>query len=89
MTFNSGLGFADSYYLATATPAAGRPAISGDLAADVVVIGGGCTGLSAALHAAERGLSVVLVEGGRIGWGASGAQPAARSSPACAKGRSS
>src|ERR1700722_809127 len=72
MTFNYGLGFADSYYLATATPAVVRPAIAEDLAADVVVIGGGGPGLSAALHAAERGLSVVLVEGGRIGWGASG-----------------
>jgi gamma-glutamylputrescine oxidase len=37
-----------------------------------VVVGGGCTGLSAALHAAERGMSVVLLEGGRVGWGASG-----------------
>ena len=36
------------------------------------VVGGGCTGLSAALHAAERGLKVVLLEGGKIGWGASG-----------------
>ena len=72
MTFNSGLGFADCYYLATATPAALRPALAEDLEAEVVVIGGGCTGLSAALHAAKRGRSVVLVEGGRIGWGASG-----------------
>ena len=37
-----------------------------------MVVGGGCTGLSAALHAAERGLKVVLLEGGKIGWGASG-----------------
>ena len=36
------------------------------------MVGGGCTGLSAALHAAQAGLSVVLVEGGRVGWGASG-----------------
>jgi len=72
MTFNGGLGFADSYYLATATPAPVRPALTEDAQADVVVVGGGCTGLSAALHAAQRGLSVVLLEGGRIGWGASG-----------------
>jgi gamma-glutamylputrescine oxidase len=72
MTLNGGLGFANSYYLATATPAPVRPALAGEVEADVVVIGGGCTGLSAALHAAQRGLSVVLVEGGRIGWGASG-----------------
>ena len=38
----------------------------------MVVVGGGCTGLATALHAARAGLSVVLLEGGRIGWGASG-----------------
>ncbi len=36
------------------------------------VIGAGYTGLSAALHLAERGYSVVLLEGRRVGWGASG-----------------
>ena len=40
-------------------------------AADVVVVGGGLTGLSAARRAAELGASVVLLEGERIGWGAS------------------
>jgi gamma-glutamylputrescine oxidase len=40
--------------------------------ADVVVIGGGFTGLSAALHLAEQGKSVILLEAHRIGWGASG-----------------
>lgn len=40
-------------------------------AADVVVIGGGLTGLSAARRAAELGASVVLLEGERLGWGAS------------------
>jgi len=40
-------------------------------AADVVVIGGGITGLSAARRAAELGASVVLVEAERLGWGAS------------------
>ena len=35
-------------------------------------MGGGCTGLSAALYAAGTGRSVILLEGGRIGWGASG-----------------
>ena len=37
-----------------------------------MVIGGGCTGLSAALFAAQRGWKVVLLEAGRIGQGASG-----------------
>ena len=70
--FNAGLGMAGSYYVATAHPAPVHPRLSGEIQADLVVVGGGCTGLSAALHAAERGLSVVLLEGGRIGWGASG-----------------
>ncbi len=70
--FNQGLGFQQSYYLATASPAPRRAALAGETTADLCVVGGGCTGLSAALHAAERGLSVVLLEGGRVGWGASG-----------------
>jgi gamma-glutamylputrescine oxidase len=69
---NDGLNFADSYYVATAHPAPAHPPLAGDVEVDLVVVGGGCTGLSAALHAAERGLSVVLLEGGRVGWGASG-----------------
>lgn len=40
--------------------------------ADVCVIGGGLTGLSAALHAAKAGHSVILLEAQRVGWGASG-----------------
>lgn len=63
---------APSYYAATANPFPQHPRLEGEIAADVVVIGGGFTGLSAALHAAEAGFSVVLLEGKRIGWGASG-----------------
>ena len=63
---------APSYYAATANPSPSRPALAGSLNVDVVVIGGGFTGLSAALHAAEAGFSVVLLEAHRIGWGASG-----------------
>jgi gamma-glutamylputrescine oxidase len=70
--FNDGLGFQNSYYLATAQRAESFGSLAGDAEADLVVVGGGCTGLSAALHAAERELSVVLLEGGRVGWGASG-----------------
>jgi gamma-glutamylputrescine oxidase len=72
VTFNANLDFERSYYLATANPAERFAALAGDIEADVVVVGGGCTGLSGALHAREAGLSVVLLEGGRIGWGASG-----------------
>jgi gamma-glutamylputrescine oxidase len=72
MGFNSGLEIERSYYVATAHPAPAYPSLKGEVDADLVVVGGGCTGLSAALHAAERGLRVVLLEGGKIGWGASG-----------------
>jgi gamma-glutamylputrescine oxidase len=70
--FNAGLGMSQSYYTATAHPAPELLPLTGEVGADLVVVGGGCTGLSAALHAAGRGLNVVLLEGGRIGWGASG-----------------
>ena len=70
--FNAGLNMAASYYAATANAAVDAPPLRGEVPADVCVVGGGCTGLSAALHAAQAGLSVVLLEGGRIGWGASG-----------------
>jgi len=70
--FNDGLGMARSYYAATAAPSVEQPALTGEVEADLVIVGGGCTGLSAALHAARQGLSVVVLEGGRIGWGASG-----------------
>lgn len=63
---------ARSYYAASANPFPAQPRLVGEKQADVVVIGGGFTGLSAALHAAEAGFSVVLLEARRIGWGASG-----------------
>jgi len=65
-------GYIDSYYLATANTGPVRPAVAGEVEADVCVIGGGFTGTSAALHLAERGYKVVLLEAERIGWGASG-----------------
>ena len=72
MGFNAGLNMAGSYYAATAASFAPCPPLVDEVEADLVVVGGGATGLSAALHAAKAGLSVVLLEGGRIGWGASG-----------------
>ena len=61
----------NSYYAATANPWRPQP-FAGDLECDVAVIGGGFTGLSAALACAERGFSVILVEAEHIGFGASG-----------------
>ncbi|MEM7404364.1 MAG: FAD-binding oxidoreductase [Pseudomonadota bacterium] len=65
--------YPDSYYAATAHQSdVTRPAWTGDGHVDVCIIGGGYTGLSAALHLAERGYDVALLEAHRIGWGASG-----------------
>lgn len=61
-----------SYYAATAIGMQEYPPLQESLRADVCVIGGGFTGLSAALNLAEQGLSVVLLEAERIGFGASG-----------------
>jgi gamma-glutamylputrescine oxidase len=61
-----------SYYAATAHAAPDHPAVAGDAAFDVCVVGAGITGCAAALELAERGLKVALVEAERIGWGASG-----------------
>ncbi|WP_179400724.1 NAD(P)/FAD-dependent oxidoreductase [Burkholderia guangdongensis] len=63
---------APSYYAATANDATRHMPLDAPVSADVCVIGGGLTGLSAALDLAERGYSVVLVEASKIGWGASG-----------------
>lgn len=65
-------GYPDSYYAATAVGVRDYPALEGERKADVCVIGGGFTGVSAALNLAERGLDVVLLEAERIGFGASG-----------------
>jgi gamma-glutamylputrescine oxidase len=61
-----------SYYAASANPAPLRDGLEGETTADVCVVGGGIAGCSTALHLAERGFKVVLLEGKRIAWGASG-----------------
>jgi gamma-glutamylputrescine oxidase len=63
---------APSYYAASANPAPDRPALKGDHQIDICVVGAGYSGLSTALHLAEKGYKVALVEGARVGWGASG-----------------
>ncbi len=65
-------GHPDSWYAATATGMHEHPVLDEQVRADVCVIGGGFTGLSAALNLAEQGLDVVLLEAERIGFGASG-----------------
>lgn len=61
-----------SYYAASSLPQPDHPALQGDVVADVCVVGGGFSGLNTALELAERGMSVVLLEAHKIGWGASG-----------------
>lgn len=65
---------ASSYYAATAAAgaAAARAALEGERRADVAVVGGGIAGCSAALHLAQRGYKVVLMEARFVGYGASG-----------------
>ncbi|MBS0378198.1 MAG: FAD-binding oxidoreductase [Proteobacteria bacterium] len=64
--------YTPSYYAASAVAAPERPTLEGTVRADVCVVGGGLAGCSTALHLAERGMKVVLLEDNRIGWGASG-----------------
>ena len=62
----------DSLWAATAPSGPSCPPLSGDRFAELCVIGGGFTGLSAAYHAAEAGAEVALVEAAEPGWGAAG-----------------
>ncbi|MDZ4730407.1 MAG: FAD-binding oxidoreductase [Xanthomonadales bacterium] len=64
--------YPDSYYAASANRHLQLLPLRGEESADVCIIGGGYTGLSSAIHLAERGYQVVLLEAERIGWGASG-----------------
>jgi len=61
-----------SWYAATANPAPKRPRLEGDRKADVCIVGAGFTGCHTALNLAERGYSVIVLEAGKVGWGASG-----------------
>jgi gamma-glutamylputrescine oxidase len=63
---------APSWYAATAEIPLAAPPLLGEAQSDVCVVGGGFTGLSAALHLAEAGYDVALLEAHRVGWGASG-----------------
>lgn len=74
LTINDRPGlYPDSYYAATVGgPGGRRPAADGEIRCDVCVIGGGYTGVSSALHLAQKGYRVVLLEANRLGWGASG-----------------
>jgi gamma-glutamylputrescine oxidase len=61
-----------SYYAATAVRGEGYPALEGDAACDIAIVGGGLAGLSAAIELAQRGHSVRVLEARQVGFGASG-----------------
>lgn len=73
LTVNDKQGeYPQSYYAAYATPLAEFSCLSSDIQVDVCVIGAGFTGLSTALHLAQSGYSVAILEAQRVGFGASG-----------------
>ena len=61
-----------SLYAETAHPAIATPPLDGDRRTSVAIVGGGFTGLSTALHLAEKGVDVTVLEAHEPGWGASG-----------------
>jgi gamma-glutamylputrescine oxidase len=79
-------GYIPSYYATSAHAAPERASLGGRVDCDVCVVGAGIAGCSSALHLAERGLSVVLLEDHRVGWGASG-RSGAQAIPGVAAGQ--
>ena len=63
---------AASYYAATRNDTRDRRPLNESITADVCIVGAGFTGISSALHLAEAGYSVVVLEAARMGFGASG-----------------
>lgn len=61
-----------SYYAQTVADETDFPVLEGEHRADVVIVGGGFTGVAAAVELAERGYQVILLEAHKIGWGATG-----------------
>src|SRR6056297_3296582 len=64
--------YPDSWYVASSDIPPPRPALEGSVSADVAILGAGYTGLCAALHLAQRGYSVAVLEAHRAAFGASG-----------------
>ncbi len=62
----------ETCYWRSTVEAAANPPARGTLSADVAIIGAGFTGLSAALHLAQDGADVIVLEAQDVGWGASG-----------------
>ncbi len=71
MTPASG-GYPHSYYADSVDLPPRRAALEGSQEADICIVGAGFSGLAAGLFLRERGYRVILLEGERVGWGASG-----------------
>ena len=71
-TSETNQGHAPSWYAHSANDKTVRPSLEGEHTADVCIVGAGFTGVSAALQLAENGYKVIVVEGERVGFGASG-----------------
>ncbi len=69
---SANVGSPGSLWAAVTPPGPDLPQLVGTAEADVIVIGGGFTGLSTALHLREAGVDVAIVEAMEPGWGASG-----------------
>jgi gamma-glutamylputrescine oxidase len=63
---------ASNFYYATTPRTEAHAPLTGEHRFDVCIVGGGITGLSAALHLAERGMRVALLEARHLGYGGSG-----------------
>ncbi len=61
-----------NFYYASAPPPPPHAPLRGEMRADVCIVGGGISGLSAALHLLERGFTVALLEAAHLGFGGSG-----------------
>lgn len=73
LTINDKAGeYPQSYYASVSNSLTKFPSAKGDLRCDVCVVGAGFTGLSSALHLAQKGYDVILLDAQRVGFGASG-----------------